>query len=234
MPMQTADLRPWRHAGSPFAVAGAGKPADDHVHQAVAAREKIPVPVPAKMRDAACSRGRRSATGVICCPTGAPGPYKVPPGPPESLTISRSRHTGGHWSSAATCLPAPWARAAFAGHPAATGNQSRVRPARCRTRLTVWMGCWTGMDCVGCFHNPCQLICGRRRPGIWPSKARLRAGAAGRRGRQGQTSVRPGLAKVRPGADLLGCPAGDWRGVVVGGLQAADSPRGRCPSICQR
>ena|SRR5450755_3387985 len=50
MPMQTADLRPWRHAGSPFAVAGAGKPADDHVHQAVAAREKIPVPVPAKMR----------------------------------------------------------------------------------------------------------------------------------------------------------------------------------------
>ncbi len=40
-------------------------------------------------------------------------------------------------SSAATCLPAPWARAAFVGHPAATRNQSRVRPARCRTRLTV-------------------------------------------------------------------------------------------------
>ena len=56
-------------------------------------------------------KGRRSATGVICCPTGAPGPYQGPPGPPESLTISSSRHTGGHWSSAATCLPAPWARA---------------------------------------------------------------------------------------------------------------------------
>ena len=48
-----------------------GKPADDHVHQA-AAREKIPVPVPAKGGTRHVQRGWRSVIGVICCPTGAP------------------------------------------------------------------------------------------------------------------------------------------------------------------
>lgn len=93
MLVQTADLRPWRPAGSPFAAAGAGKPADDHVHQAVA-REKIPVPVPAKMRDVSpCSRGWRSGNRCYLLSNPArrsPRPCQDPPGPAESSTISSS------------------------------------------------------------------------------------------------------------------------------------------------